>query len=124
MLATARIASPCSADWYEMTGDDRVRFCGACRKNVYDLSSMTAPEAEALMKEKGVDLCARFYRRRDGRIMTSDCPVGVHMKWLNRVGAAVVFFVGGVTALAWYARNFPPVKHQATAGAVEYMTPP
>src|SRR5262245_30602687 len=39
-LARLRIASPCSADWDEMTGDDRVRFCGRCRKNVYNLSEM------------------------------------------------------------------------------------
>lgn len=28
-----RVASPCSASWYRMTGDDRVRFCDQCRKN-------------------------------------------------------------------------------------------
>jgi hypothetical protein len=124
MLASAKIASPCSADWYEMTGDDRVRFCNACKKDVYDLSSMTAPEAEALMVEKGIDLCARFYRRRDGRIMTADCPVGVHMKWMNRIGAAVVLFVGGAAALSWYTRKFPVQQHQYTAGAIGYEQPP
>src|SRR6516162_8887116 len=36
-----RVASPCPADWNAMQGDDRVRFCGQCEKNVYNLSAMT-----------------------------------------------------------------------------------
>ena len=32
-----------------MTGDDRVRFCDRCRKNVYNLSSLTREQAEALV---------------------------------------------------------------------------
>lgn len=124
MLQRATIATPCTVDWYQMIGDDRVRFCGACKKDVYNVSAMTAAEAEALMQEKGVDLCARLYRRKDGTVMTSDCSVGVQTKWTNRVGAAVLLFVGGAAALMWFNKTFgQPVHQQSTGGAVSYLPP-
>ena len=30
LLSAIQIASPCTADWNAMTGDDRARFCGEC----------------------------------------------------------------------------------------------
>jgi hypothetical protein len=71
-----RVASPCPADWNAMQGDDRVRFCGQCEKNVYNISAMTHAEAEDLIREKEGKLCVRFYQRTDGTVLTADCPVG------------------------------------------------
>jgi hypothetical protein len=76
VLEGLRIASPCSADWDEMTGDARVRFCGQCEKNVYNLSAMTRDEAESLVREKEGRVCVRMYQRADGTVITNDCPVG------------------------------------------------
>src|SRR4051794_558697 len=45
-LETLRIASPCTARWDEMRGDEQMRYCGQCRKKVYNLSAMTRDEAE------------------------------------------------------------------------------
>src|SRR5262245_25497420 len=49
VLDNIRVATPCTADWSQMTGDDRTRHCGECSKNVYNLSGMTREEAEALL---------------------------------------------------------------------------
>ncbi len=76
-LDSVRVASPCHADWDAMRGDDRARFCPSCAKNVYNLSAMTAPEAQALLADKAGSLCVRFYQREDGTMLTQDCPVGV-----------------------------------------------
>jgi hypothetical protein len=78
LLSQIRIASPCHADWDEMTGDDRVRFCGLCEKNVYNLSALTSEQAVSLIREKEGRLCTRFFQRADGTMLTADCPVGVH----------------------------------------------
>lgn len=75
-LSRIRIASPCSADWNSMVGDERSRFCGGCRKNVYDLSSMTESDARDLVAEKEGALCIRLRRRADGTVISGDCPVG------------------------------------------------
>lgn len=76
-LEAIQIAKPCRADWDKMTGDQRARFCGSCHKNVYDLSQMTRADAQQLIQEKEGNVCVRLYRRPDGTVITSDCPVGI-----------------------------------------------
>ena len=90
VLENIRIAMPCSADWDDMSGDDRVRFCGKCEKNVYNLSAMTRDEGEALVREKEGRMCVRLYQRADGTVITNDCPVGVRRARLRaRIWASV-----------------------------------
>ena len=76
-LSRVRVASPCTADWDSMIGNDRTRFCSQCELNVFNLSAMTRAEAEHLIANAETRLCVRFYRRRDGSIITQDCPVGL-----------------------------------------------
>jgi len=75
-LSNIKIASPCSADWNEMMGNERRRFCGECKLNVYNLSGMSQREAENFLLNSEGRLCVRFYKRADGTILTKDCPVG------------------------------------------------
>jgi len=75
-LDNVRIASPCPADWNTMYGDERKRFCHECKLNVYNLSDMTKPEAESFLLQTQGRVCVRYYRRRDGSVLTRDCPVG------------------------------------------------
>lgn len=76
-LDTLYIATPCPAKWEDMTGDDKVRACALCQKNVYNISNMTRSEAEELLSENDSSLCVGYYRREDGTIITDDCPVGL-----------------------------------------------
>lgn len=99
-LDQIRIASPCNARWENMTGDERARFCGSCRKNVYNLSAMTRMEIATLIHEKEGSFCGRFYQRPDGRVITADCQEGRRHR-RNRVlrtcrmaFAAVLVFLG------------------------------
>lgn len=77
LINQIRIASPCPARWDEMTGDERARFCSHCHKHVYNLSALTTSQAAALVREKEGNLCARFFQRSDGTMLTADCPVGI-----------------------------------------------
>ncbi len=118
-LDHVRIASPCSADWESMLGDDRRRFCGQCELNVYNLSGMTKAEAEDLVNRAEGRLCVRFYRRTDGTILTKDCPVGLRAikRRISRIRNAVVssvlsFFAGfGVFAVM---REIEPTHNMGT----------
>lgn len=77
MLPQIRIASPCPADWNQMSGDAQVRFCSLCQLNVYNFSAMSAQEIEKLLADnQGRRVCARFYAREDGTMLLQDCPVG------------------------------------------------
>lgn len=90
-LNNINIASPCSSDWNEMYGDNRKRFCGECKLNVYNLSGMTQDEAEALITNAEGRLCVRLYKREDGSVITQDCPVGwAKVKQRTRVYATAV----------------------------------
>ena len=100
-LDRVRVASPCKADWAQMIGTERVRFCGQCNLNVYNLSSMTKIQAESLIADTEGRLCVRFYRRTDGSILTRDCPVGLRairrrLSYLAKAASAAVlsFFAG------------------------------
>jgi hypothetical protein len=96
-LEQLRIANPCPARWEEMEGDDRVRFCGACKKNVYNLSALQRSEAEALVASREGKMCATFFRRADGTVLTADCPVGqrkARVRLLRRVMMAAATFLG------------------------------
>ena len=70
-------ASPCSANWAEMSGDARARFCALCQKHVYDLSRMTRAEVDDLLVRTEGKACGRFFTRADGTVLTADCPVGL-----------------------------------------------
>jgi len=97
-LDLIQIASPCHVDWDEMSGDDRVRHCGHCKLNVYDLSAMQRDEAEAFISSREGRTCIRFYRRPDGTVLTRDCPVGLKAVKQRFVRAAAAL-AGMVVAL-------------------------
>lgn len=105
-LNNVRIASPCSANWNEMYGDERVRFCGQCKLNVYNLSGMTRYDAENLFRLSEGRLCVRYYQRADGTIITKDCPVGwARTKerislWAAAVFSVIVSIFGGVFVIS------------------------
>ena len=86
------VARPCEMDWNDMRGDQRVRFCGHCSLHVYNLSEMPSAEAHRLVSETEGRLCVRFYKRRDGSVITGDCPVGwARVKQRARVLATAAF---------------------------------
>jgi hypothetical protein len=76
-LDNIRVAKPCPADWNGMFGNDRKRFCGECKLNVYNLSDMTRREAETFLIESEGRVCVRYFQRADGTVLTKDCPVGL-----------------------------------------------
>jgi hypothetical protein len=79
LLQNVKVASPCSASWegMEQIDGDRVHFCSGCKKNVYNLSALSQVEAEGLLRKHEGHLCVRYYQRKDGTILTQNCPVGL-----------------------------------------------
>ena len=78
LLDRIQVASPCTARWEDMVGDERVRRCAECNLNVHNFSAMTRDEAEGVLAGLAHGrVCGWFYRRADGTVLTQDCPVGV-----------------------------------------------
>lgn len=89
-----------------MYGDDRVRFCAECKLNVYNLSGMSRREVTDLFNLVEGRLCARFYRRKDGTVVTQNCPTGMKvMAPLARIAsftlAAALPFWGTLMVVHW-----------------------
>ena len=150
-----RVASPCPKKWEEMTGPGRVRHCSECDKSVYNLSLMTLAEVETLLAEQKQALpCVQFYRRADGSVLTTDCPVGkpkrVVLKIVTSLSLAAAALAGigcssiaaasepsvepgvapcqatGKQAQSPYSVFFaePPVEHPPLGGAPMPIEPP
>jgi hypothetical protein len=130
LLDRIHVASPCSASWDAMTGDDRTRHCAQCDLDVHNIAELTRDEAEQVLAKLAEGrVCARFFRRTDGTILTKDCPVGLAairrrvLTATSRVAAAIGLAVlAGAAARAaqdkswgnwgWSIRlsNSPPVR--------------
>lgn len=119
-LDNVKIASPCSQDWNQMIGNDRQRFCGDCKLNVYNLSEMTKAEAENFLAHSENRLCVRFYRRADGTVLTKDCPVGWARvkRWLSKTATAFAsLFFGLLSGLG--LMSLSSNKNDVLIGEVE-----
>ena len=112
-LNNVRVASPCPADWDQMLGNDRSRFCGQCNLNVYNLSAMSRSEAEDFIAKSEGRVCIRYYRRKDGSIITENCPVGLRalrkkMSYVGRaIASAVLTLLTGVGLSHILSRVWP-----------------
>ncbi len=123
----AFIEIPCPTSWENMTGDDTVRFCGQCSLNVYNISSMTDKEAEAVFAKgkNGERLCARLYRRPDGTVMTDNCPRALRKirngsRWLK---TKIVACFGLLLSLISPAQAEGTDKADSKNGATSKCTP-
>ncbi len=113
------VAAPCNVGWDNMVGNERVRFCGQCSLNVYNLSAMSKSDAERLVSQAEGRLCVRYYRRADGTILTKNCPVGLRAlkRRLSRIASASIsatlsFFAGILAATGLRERPLIPVATQ------------
>lgn len=119
-LDNIKVASPCSANWDEMFGNERKRFCGECKLNVYNLSGMTKYDAENLLVVSEGRLCVRYFQRSDGTILTADCPVGwAKVKQRLSVVATAAFsmlltLLGALATVAFLSKNADAVKRVIT----------
>lgn len=129
LLNQIDVASPCTASWEEMTGDNQVRFCSHCRLNVYNLSEMPREEAEELVRTREGRLCVRFYRRHDGTVLSRDCPVGIRalkqrlVRGVAALAGLLVAMVSG-TLLGNMFNRHKPAGYQPPAQALSQWADP
>lgn len=116
ILDDVRIASPCTADWEQMTGDERVRHCAQCDQKVYDLSTLSRSEAERLVTSSQ-KVCVRLYRRPDGRVITRDCLAG-RLLLLKRVSRRALLMTASWLGLSWLKLKLPQ-RPSVVAGGLE-----
>jgi hypothetical protein len=136
-LSQLRIAKPCPASWDEMEGDQRQRYCRQCQLQVYNIRNITEDEAVALIEGAEGRVCVRLYQRRDGTVLTKECPVG--LQWARQRLARLIM---GTAAATWFLfsvaigvvvkgdrRAFEQIKSQmrhvpVIERLIDYLDPP
>src|SRR4051812_10110675 len=103
-LSKHRIASPCKVNWGDMSGDEKKRYCGQCKLNVYNLSAMTSGEAESLLAKNNGRICTYFYQRFDGTVLTQDCPVGIRQVYRQKGAIAAALYAISLLVAVPFAR--------------------
>ena len=59
-IDSVEVRKPCTENWDKMHGNDRVRFCDHCAKDVKNLSAVTRKEAMRLVRASGGNICIRY----------------------------------------------------------------
>lgn len=73
-LELIEIPNPCTVPWESMSGNNLVRFCDQCEKNVYNISGLSAREANNLILTNEGRVCVSMLKRADGTVVTDECP--------------------------------------------------
>src|SRR5215831_3997690 len=132
------IRSPCTVSWDAMRpagGEGRVRFCGECRQNVYNIEMMSRGEAHRLISVREGRVCVRILRRPDGTVVTADCWARLRaarrrgflpfLGMLVLVGFTELIAIGaGLTRLRAMLGGPPPVPRVSLPIAGQVVAPP
>ena len=107
-LDSINVKSPCNESWNEMTGNEQVRFCSHCAKDVHDISAMTRAKAEKLVKDSNGKLCVRYVKNPAGKLITAP-PKFTQIKRRATIAAGVLATSLTFSALT-YAQGEPILR--------------
>jgi|GEM_PF-1822197 len=97
VLKRLRIVRGCDVSWESMVGDARVRHCGACDREVYDLTAMDPDEVEDFVEARRENLpCVRMHARPDGRYQDGPCAPAQRRHFTRAIAAAAALGLAGV----------------------------
>lgn len=105
-LTQFTIPTPCPMDWDRMSGDERVRHCEACGKDVHDLTAMSPDEIVTLLspvREDEEEPCARAWRSPDGTLVASGSrpPHLLLGRWQFNLRSLLVFIAWSAAILGF-----------------------
>jgi hypothetical protein len=104
------VQSPCNENWDEMFGNDEIRFCSHCAKNVHNLSAMTRQKAEELVKNSKGGLCVRYVKNPSGKLVSAPKKL-TNIKRRATIAASVLATSLALTTHT-YAQGEPIVKKE------------
>lgn len=113
-LDSIKSPAPCSKDWNEMTGDELVRFCSGCEKNVYNLSAMTRKEARKFVAKNSGKVCVRYVRLANGKVQTADTKLYKITRQTSRLAAGIIGATLTLSTAAQAQMTTPPKTEKKT----------
>jgi len=116
-IENIKVKTPCSEEWNDMTGNERIRFCSHCAKDVNNISEMTRKEAMRLVRKYEGRLCIRYHIDP-----TTQRPIFIDtLHKITRRGPSVtagVMATAFAVASASYAQSEPASQPQESAVVV------
>ena len=110
LIDSIAVKSPCSEDWEQMSGSEKVRFCGHCAFEVNNLSELTRKQALRLVSRSNGRICVRYVKDP-----STNAPVFADRlyKITRRAGVAAAGVLGAtlaVSSLAYAQQGSGPVS--------------
>jgi ankyrin repeat protein len=62
LIDSIEVKNPCSENWDQMTGNERVRFCSHCDLHVNNISALTRKQAMRLVRESKGRICVHYVK--------------------------------------------------------------
>lgn len=112
-------ASECSSSWEKMSGSGSMRFCEKCQLMCYDFSTVEIEQARQIVYQREEKENCELYKRKDGKFLSKDCPVGLQAK-RRRMLAAVIF--GSFILATFYFLSSLPTPEPSIAHGLSSHT--
>ena len=93
--------------WNDLAGNDRIRYCGKCKLNVYNLADMEPQEVEAIVRKTEGRLCGRLYLRGDRTASLRDCPSSAKRVFFRRIVATASVLALAVFGIVFRSMEGP-----------------
>jgi hypothetical protein len=106
-IADYKNAAPCRAQWEDMSGTEAFRICRQCGLHVYNFAGIDVADAKELVIKREGKENQSFYRRKDGKFLTSNCPVGVKQS-MTTAGLITAGVLVAIIAIAIAVLAPPP----------------
>jgi hypothetical protein len=107
-ITSAPLDKACDVPWSAMSGGDRFRHCAECDREVWNLSAMTAREAEIRLLNAATTPCVNYRVDGDGRLISRDEPLSSRRLGLRAAALVAGSLLGGGVASA----DPPPAQKQ------------
>jgi hypothetical protein len=122
-LTRTALEKPCDSPWETMVGDDKVRHCAACDREVYSISEMTELEAELrLLNAADAVPCIRYARDLEGGVIHRPPPA--HRRFASGSARALVVASALLTRGAVADEKAEPVQCVMLSGLEPVAPPP
>src|SRR5262249_6370133 len=121
MSITLKGSGGCPRQWAQLAGDGPARFCGDCRKTVYDLDAMSDAEIEALMCANPAGFCATFVGGRDA-VFRREQRTGTPLQAGALAAAVAAAFIGCADPPTVTAPPSVPPEAGTSEGVVDPYT--
>lgn len=111
-----KIEKPCPANWDEMTGDEKQRFCKHCQLHVHNLSAMSLDEQRSVLSSRE-RVCVSYVAAPGAKAINS--RIWLHLHSFNIFRRAAALFMAMASLFLSACRTTGMIPPQTTNHPVQ-----